>query len=171
MFLDQLCDVADIDYGTSELNVPFAKAELVTRLIGLARLHLHAAAAILTGGYDSRGAVQSALLATELSLKAGAAAQSLSEPELKQRFGHNLTALVDFVGGAWVAFDADRVRRVIARQPQYVPNRYAPIQPERREVGHVVMGAQYIVAEVVRQMSDRNLRSGMNQPLIRTYPT
>lgn len=56
-FLDQFSDVADIQYGTAELNTPFAKMELVTRFIDLARLHLHTAAAIVTGGYDYRGAV------------------------------------------------------------------------------------------------------------------
>lgn len=170
-FLDQFSDVADIQYGTAELKSPFAKMELVTRFIGLARLHLHAAAAIVTGGYDYRGAVQSSLLATELSLKSAVAAQDVNEAEIKRQFGHDLTALVNFVASAWPLFDADRTRRVIARQPDYVPNRYASVQPKRREVGHTVMSAQYVVAEVVRCMSDRNFRADLNRPLPRRYPT
>ena len=169
-YLDQFSDVADIQYGTSELNAPFARVELVTRFVGLARLHLHGAAAIVTGGYDYRGAVQSALLAIELSLKSAAAAQGLSEAEIKKRFGHDLVGLASFAGASWSSFDVDRVKRAIARQPQYVPNRYSPNQPERREVGHTVMGAQYVVAEVVRQMSDRNLRANLRQSFPRRYP-
>lgn len=168
--VDQFSDVADIQYGISELNPPFAKIELVDRFVGLARLHLHAAAAILTGGYDYRGAVQSALLATELALKSAVAAQALTEAAIKKQFGHNFNALTDFIASTWAFFDADRVRRVIAQQPQYVPNRYASTQPARREVGHTVMGAQYVVAEIVRQMSDRNFRGDLNRPLARRYP-
>lgn len=165
-FLDQFSDVADIQYGTSELKSPFAKMELVGRFIGLARLHLHAASAILTGGYDFRGAVQSALLATELAQKSGAAAQGLTEADIKKRFGHDVAALADFAGQSWPSFDVDRVRRVVSRQPKYAPNRYASIQPERREVGHLVMGAQYLVSEVVRQLSDRDFRAGLQPPVI-----
>jgi hypothetical protein len=170
VLLDQFSDVADIQYGTEELNAPFAKMDLVVRFLGLARLHLHAAAAIVTGGYDYRGAVQSALLATELSLKSGVAAHGLTEKDIKDKFGHKFTGLADCVGAAMPAFDTNRVRRVIAKQPQYVPNRYASDQPERREVGHIVMGAQYVVAEVVRQMSDRDFRTYLNAPSARRYP-
>lgn len=169
-FLDQFSDVADIQYGTAELKATFAKIELVERFIGLSRLHLHAAAAVLTGGYDYRGAVQSALLACELGLKAGAAAQGLGETEIKDRFGHRLGNLADAVGQGFPGFDRDRVRRVLAGQPQYVPNRYASAQPDRREVGHLVMGAQYLVSEVVRQLSDRDFRANLQPPLARRYP-
>lgn len=169
-FLDQFCDVTDIQYGASELKAPFSAMELICRFIGLARLHLHAAAAILTGGYDHRGAVQSALLATELSLKSGAAAQNLSEKAIKDQFGHDLDELAVFVGNVWPAFDADRVRRVISRQPKYVPNRYSANQPKRLEAGHTVMGAQYVVAEVMRQMSTRNMRGDLSTPFVRRYP-
>jgi hypothetical protein len=169
-FLDQFSDVADIQYGTVELKAPYAKMELAKRFIHLARLHLHAAAAVLTGGYDYRGAVQSALLANELALKSGAAAQGLAEADIKNRFGHDLTKLADFVAQAWPEFDQDRVGRVIARQPHYVANRYASAQPDRRETGHLVMGSQYLVSEVVRQFSNRNFRMNLHPLHTRRYP-
>jgi len=169
-FLDQFSDVADIQYGLSELEHPFAGTELVVRLTGLARLQLHAAAAILTGGYDFRGAVQSALLASELALKSVAAANDLSESEIKTRFNHNTSKLLDFAVASWPSLDGDRLGRVIGAQPQYVPNRYAADQPDRREVGHIVMGTQFIVAEVVRQMSKRNFRQNLSKVFPRRYP-
>jgi hypothetical protein len=170
VFLDQFCDVSDIQYGFRELKPPFAAMEPVTRFIDRARLHLHAAAAILTGGYDYRGAVQSALLATELSLKSPALAQGLTEDEIKKRFGHNYKALADFIFEAYPAIDVDRVRRVLDKQPGYVANRYDHGQPRRIEVGHIVMGAQYVVAEIIRLLSDRNLRADFQPPLARHYP-
>jgi len=92
-YLDQFFDVADVQYGVDELRKPFATIELVVRFIGLSRLHLHSAAAVLTGGYDHRGAVQAALLATELALKAGAAAQGLSSKTSKTGSGTNAATL------------------------------------------------------------------------------
>jgi hypothetical protein len=91
IFLDQCGDVADIQYGVDELNEPYASNELVRRFIGLARLHLHSASAVLTGGYDFRGAVQASLLAVELGLKAGAAAHGMPEGEIRQKFGHRVS--------------------------------------------------------------------------------
>jgi hypothetical protein len=167
---DQFYDVADVQYGTQELKKPFATTELVVRFIGLSRLHLHSASAVLTGGYDYRGAVQAALLATELALKAGAAARGLSEQDMKDEFGHRTSDAADFVGACWPSFEHARVKRVLVTHPPYVLNRYAATQPDRREVGHLVMGAQYIVSEIVRLMSGRDFRRDAKPPVPRRYP-
>lgn len=169
-YLDQFNDVADIQYGYMEAKKPFSDIELLMRFAGLAKLHLHGASAVLTGGYDFRGAVQSALLATELALKAGAAGQGLTEAKIKHQFGHKLNELAAFVGESWPDFDAARVQRVLSTQPLYVLNRYADEQPSRLAVGHIVMGAQFIVSEVIRQISDRRFRAGMNPVFPRRYP-
>lgn len=170
-FLDQFVDVTDIQYGSSELKKPFSEMELVERYIGKSRLHLHAAAAIVTGGYDYRGAVESALLATELALKSAAATQGLTEDALRNKpYGHNLKALIEIIEAAFPNFDAARVLRVVEKQPQYGPNRYSKDEPKRLKVGRIVMGAQYVAAEVVRQLSDRDFRETLDPHLARTYP-
>lgn len=171
MYLDQFNDVADIQYGYMEAKKPLSDIELLMRFAGLAKFHLHAASAVLTGGYDSRGAVQSALLAVELALKSGAAARGLTEAQIRSRFGHSLQRLVDYIHEGWPEFDADRVARTISKFPHYVPNRYSEIQPSRTEAGHIVMGAQYLVSEVIRQISDRRFRDGMRPAFPRRYPT
>ncbi len=167
---DQFADLFDLEYGIREMRSTYASIELVGRFLNLARLHLHSAAAILTGGFDYRGAVQSALLSTELALKGLVAATGLNEYEIKEKYGHRINVLVDVIGASWPTFDAPRVRRVIAAQPKYVPNRYSKTQPERVAVGHIVMGAQYICAEVTRQLSDRNFRQDGGHPWVRQYP-
>lgn len=169
-FLDQFSDVGDIQYGVQELKKPYSDIELVVRFIELSRLHLHSAAAILTGGFDYRGAVQSSILATELALKSGAAAFGLGEDEIKKRFNHRNSEIAEFVADRWTTFDLDRVKRVISKQPPYSQNRYSAQQPNRVEVGHLTMSAQYLVAEVVRQMCDRDFRNDLSPPFQRRYP-
>ncbi|MEX6507237.1 hypothetical protein [Jiella sp. M17.18] len=169
-YIDQFCDVADIQYGLQKRRRSYKDAEVLHRFLGLSRLHLHAAAAILTGGYDYRGAVQAGLLATELALKAGAAASGLTEREIKDRFAHKVAQTAQFLGDVWPSFDVARVQRVIAGQPPYVINRYSAEQPNRRDVGHLVMGAQFIVSEVVRQTSDQDFRRGLKPLVARSYP-
>ena len=170
IFVDQFVDVSDIQYGTSEIKKPYSDMQLVGRFLGLARLHLHSASAVLTGGYDYRGAAQAALLATELGLKAGLGAFGMTEPEIKSEFSHYTDRMVSYLSGRWPTFDGERVARTVKRQPQYVSNRYSAEQPTRREVGDLVMGAQYIVAEIVRQVSNRDFRSCFTPVPVRAYP-
>jgi hypothetical protein len=167
---DQFADLFDLEYGISEMHARYSKIELADRFLNLARLHLHASAAIVTGGFDYRGAVQSALLASELALKSLSAATGLGETEIKDRFGHNAGRLITYLEGNWPTFDAARVSRVVDAQPRYVLSRYAKEQPKRIKVGHVIMGAQYIAAEVTRQLSARNFRQDGGQAWIRKYP-
>lgn len=172
MLIDQVIDVGDADSGFETLTHPKAREPLVMKLLSLSRFHLHATAAILTGGYDYRGAVQSAILSSELVLKAGAAIAGATEADLKdpRKFGHNRANALDKAAEELPGLDRDRIARVIAAQPNYVENRYSDAQPSRIETGHLAMGAQYIAAEVIRQISSQNFRGSLTRPMPRTYP-
>ncbi|WP_155931538.1 hypothetical protein [Methylopila sp. 73B] len=170
--IDQVLDVLDIQYGSHIIKNPYKGIELVDRYIDYSRLHLHAAAAILTGGYDGRGAVQSALLSTELALKAAGAALGLTDDQLRERkqFGHDTLKLCNFIAGKIHTFDVERVKAVVDRQPKYVLNRYEASQPSPQVTGHVVMGAQYILSEVVRSLCEWDIRSQGVVKFSRKYP-
>jgi hypothetical protein len=67
-------------------------------------------------------------------------------------------------------FDVDRVVRTLKRLPPYVENRYSAEQPSRTETGHIVMGAQYVAGEVMRQITGYSIRAATEPPSERTYP-
>lgn len=167
MLWDQFVDLFDFGYGLME---PKAKLpELSDRFLGLAHFQLQAAAATLTGAYHRGGAVQSALLAIELMLKGVLAARGYDESRLR-KLGHDLGQLAAQVATLESGFDADRVARTIAKFPPLVTNRYDASQPNRVEAGRIVMGAQYVAAESMRQLSDRNFRDGMDHLVPRSWP-
>lgn len=172
ILVDQVIDIGDADSGLETLTHPKASEPLVTKLLNLSRFHLHATAAILTGGYDYRGAVQSAILSSELVLKAGAAIAGVTTQELKdgKKFGHDRMAALDKAVEALPGLDADRIARVIAAQPNYVENRYSEAQPSKIETGHLAMTAQYVAAEIIRQISSQDLRAKLTTPMPRSYP-
>ena len=115
--------------------------------------------------------MQSALIGTELALKAGLVAHGLTETELRKKdLGHNLTALTERLAPLAPKFDVARVLGVVSKFPPYVENRYDGAQPERRQVGSIIMGGQYVAAEVMRLFSDRDLRSAFSGELPRVYP-
>ncbi len=168
-FHDQFADIWDFGWGLLELGSTRSVGDECKNFMGLAHFQLQAAAAIVTGAYDFRGAVQSSLIATELALKGGLAASKLDLKALKN-LGHDLGALTAELEKHEPKLDGKRITETIGKFPSYVPNRYSPNQPDRRATGHIVMGAQYVAAEVMRQLTDRNFRSAAKDYPARSYP-
>lgn len=159
-FVDQSADVLDFGYGWGEFGDGREIDPRGRDLIWRAHVQLEAAAATATAAFDFRGTIQSALLGTELALKAGLAACGVSDDELKdpKKIGHNLENAAIRLGGLCKEFDVGRVLRVLKNFPNFVESRYKIPAPSRIETGHILMGAQYIASEVTRQFSDRNVR-------------
>jgi hypothetical protein len=119
--------------------------------------------------FDFRGAIQSALIGAELSIKAGLAAAGTDEAN-RRNFGHNLNSAANALSAFYPQFDVHRVLAATGQLPQYVANRYAAIQPSRVETRHIVMKAQYITGEVMRQVTGYSLRSALSGHPGRLYP-
>ncbi|MBD8890399.1 SEC-C metal-binding domain-containing protein [Roseibium litorale] len=172
IFVDQAADIIDFGHGWSEFcgyqNPDSRSRDLIWR----SHMQLEAAAATATSTCDFRGTIQSALLGTELALKAGLAARGISDEELRnpREFGHNLEAAAAKLGKLCNDFDADRVTRVVKTFPNFVKVRYTDPFPSRNETGHILMGAQYVASEVTRQFTDRNIRKDQSQLRARSYP-
>ena len=103
------------------------------------------------------------------SLKGSLAALGLGEKD-RRKYSHNLSAAANALFVAWPDFDIKRVLSTISRLPPYVANRYSPIQPTRVEVGHMVMGAQFIAGEVMRQTTGYSIRNAQPTLAKRVYP-
>lgn len=170
-FTDQAADILDFGYGWQEFGNGRSIGDRARDLIWRAHVQLEAAAATATGAYDYRGTVQSALLGTELALKAGLAAHGMTDRELAGRgLGHNLTALTAKLATFVPDIDANRIGRVVATFPDFVSSRYDTPPPDRVPTGHIIMGAQYVASEVTRRFSDRDCRSDNPGSPPRAYP-
>ncbi len=166
---DQAMDLLDFGYGWMEFGHNRTIDPRGPALIFRSHVQLEAAAATATGAYDYRGTIQSALLGSELAIKAGLAAHGLSDDELKD-FGHNQKRAARKLADIENSFDLDRVIRVVAQFPDYVKSRYAGAAPDRKKTGHILMGAQYVASEVTRLFSDRNIRKDNPGIAARSYP-
>jgi len=169
-FLDQALDLLDFGYGMSEFGQGRSLPPLASDLIYRSHIYLEAAAATATGAFDFRGTMQSALLGSELALKAGLAAHGTPEDELRQKYRHDQRKATRKLGNLEADFDSDRVERVVAGFPDYVATRYAGSQPTRQQVGYVLIGAQYVASEVTRRFSGRDIRKDAGSTHARTYP-
>jgi hypothetical protein len=170
MYMDQFTDIIDFAGGVGGLGDYKTPPTDALEIFWLAAFQLQAAAAALSVAFDFRGAVQSALIGAELALKAGLAAIGANEDERK-KYRHNLASAAMAYSAAQPNFDLARVLATTKRLPAFVENRYSPEQPTRIETGHIVMGAQYIAGEVMRQITGFSFRSVLDPPATRVYPS
>src|ERR1041385_2736943 len=169
-FIDQFVDIFDFAGGIAPLGDFKTPPQEALELFWLAAFQLQAAAAILSVAFDFRGAIQSALIGAELALKAGLAAQGIDEAGRKKH-GHNLQSAALAFATAHSGFDINLVEQTLSTMPAYVKNRYSPTQPNRQQTGHIVMGAQYVAAEVMRQLTLLSARTTMPEFAQRIYPS
>lgn len=138
------------DYG----EVP----ESALPLLQLAAFQTQSAAATLCAAFDERGAIQSALVSAELSMKAALAGAGIGESELKN-LGHDFVKLAEAVGSAYEKFELRAVMDHARSLPELVPNRYSSKQPGRNETGSIVMSSQAIAGAVARVLTGGSLLS------------
>lgn len=169
IFIDQFVDIFDFGGGIGRLGDFKRPPEPALDMFQLATFQFQAATAALRLAFDFRGAIQSSLIATELAMKAGLAAAGVAEGE-RRKHGHNLLTMAEQYALAMPRFDLPRVTAAIQRMPAYVENRYSPNQPSRVETGHIAMNAQYIGAEVMRQVTGYSIRDALTGVSARTYP-
>jgi hypothetical protein len=169
-FEDQALDLFDFGYGYFEFGhsrtVPDEGKELIYR----SHIHLEAAAATATSAYDFRGTVQSALIGTELALKAGLACHGVDDTKLRRTYGHNLVKAACGLGDLEPGFDLERAVRAVSSFPDFAQSRYSGAQLTRLETGHILMKAQFVASEVTRTFTERNLRKNEGSIRPRSYP-
>jgi hypothetical protein len=169
MFNDQFIDIFDFGGGIGNFDGYRTPPTEALEIFWLSAFQFQAAAAALSVAFDFRGAIQSALIGAELSIKAGLAAAGTDEAS-RRKFGHNLSSAVDALSAIYPHFDVNRTLAAVGQLPPYVANRYATTQPNRVETGHIVMKAQYVAGEVMRQVTGYSLRSALSGHSERLYP-
>ena len=159
-FLDQFIDLEDFVYGFDDVSKQESLNEKTLVWWLKAKQQLEAAAAIILGSFDKDAIVQNCCIAVELLLKGVLIQNGITEEELSNRkkYSHNLEKLVikstDFLSN----IDKNTILFVIKTFPDYVKNRYEANKLSRSELGTILMYAQYVAGEVLRQFSDRNCR-------------
>lgn len=159
-FTDQWIDLFDFVYGLDDIAKTKSHPTQAIEFWQLAKQQLEGAAATLLGSIDKYTVIQNSIIAMELLLKGVLLAQGESEANLK-KYGHKMGGLVDKTCGLVPDADHDRLRLVVDRTPPLVERRYQTKDYKRTEIGQMMMDAQFVAGEVLRQFSDRNIRSGL----------
>ena len=150
-----VADLWDFAYGVDDLSHGTGNAP---QLLANARASLAATARILAGDVDIDAAVQTICLTAELALKGALAARGWTEPKYR-KLSHHLEKLAEALIGEVSTARDDHLRGAVAHFPDYVGTRYASHGMTRTELMVLAMRAQFVAAEALRRVSDRDLAS------------
>jgi hypothetical protein len=159
-FIDQWIDLFDFVYGLDDASKLTNHPPQAVEFWQLAKQQLEGAAATLLGSIDKYTVIQNSIIAMELLFKGTLLAQGEPEARLK-KYGHKMGDLVDKACQIMPQADQDRLKLVVDRTPPLVERRYQAKSYKRTEIGQIMMDAQYVAGEVMRQFSDRDMRSGL----------
>jgi hypothetical protein len=152
-----VCDLWDFGYGTADL---ISYGSPARDLLNNARSSVVATPRILSGIIDIDSAVQTACLTAELSMKAALTHLGWTEQELR-KLSHHLTKLAEALIGTKPTLNDDRLRIACTKFPNYVESRYSPHGLTRLELMALAMRAQFVAADAIRRVADRNLAGDM----------
>ncbi|RKS17080.1 HEPN domain-containing protein [Pseudomonas sp. WPR_5_2] len=148
-----VCDLWGFGYGVDDL---IRSGSPATDLLKNARSSVAATPRILSADLDLDAAVQTACLTAELAMKAALIHLGCTEERVR-KLSHHLTKLADELIATKPASSDDRLRKACAKFPNYVETRYAPHGLTRLELMALAMRAQFVAADAIRRISQRNL--------------
>jgi len=160
-FIDQWIDLFDFVYGLDDNSKLGNHPDRAIEFWQLAKQQLEGAAATLLGSIDKYTVIQNSIIAMELLLKGALLASGDTEASVK-RYSHKMNDLVAKACELMPNADHDRIKLVVSRTPPLVERRYQAKDYKRIEIGQVMMDTQFIAGEVLRQFSDRDIRSSLN---------
>jgi hypothetical protein len=160
IFKDQWIDLFDYVYGLDDVSKLETHSGQAIEYWQLAKQQLEGAAATLLGSIDKYTVIQNSIIAMELLLKGALSARGEGESGLK-KYGHRMNDLVDRACELMPNADHARLKLVIGRSPPLVERRYQAKDYKRTELGQIMMDAQFLSGEVLRQFSDRDIRSSL----------
>ena len=148
-----VADLYDFGFSLDDLHKTAASSPT---LWDRAAASLCAASSTLRTGYSIDDAIQSAHLAAETAIKGTLNHLGVNEAR-RRELGHSLPALADELISLAPRANASRLKDACDRFPAYVTTRYERHGLSTAEIMRLAMRAQYVAAEALRCVSDRNL--------------
>ena len=154
-----VADLWDFAYGVDDLQGQSSSAD---QLWNNARAAISATSRTLVGGYDIDSVVQSACLSAELAMKGMLSFTGWPEKKFKS-LNHRLVDISAAVISERPSDNDEMLRSACSNFPDYVKTRYEHHGLSRIELITLGMRGQYVAAEALRRVSDRNLGSEIEQ--------
>ena len=159
IFFDQVIDLMDFIYGLDDVRGEKTLPDKTLLYWLKAKQQLEAVSATVLGSFDKDAITQNSCLATELILKGALIIGGVPDNELIHKYGHKLINLANKAIEQLPNIDKEVMLFVVNKFPDYVQDRYNDTGLSRLELGNLLMYAQYVGGEILRQFSKRNFRT------------
>lgn len=168
--IDQFADVYDFDASACPLKTEFHQNKIVSDFVSISRRSLVAAGSAIIEYQGGQAAVQNAMHAVEIILKAFLVAHGLTECDLKSRIGHSIGKMLQEIEKNCPKVNVAHIRSLAKSWPDYTDNRYELLTASPLEMATIITHAQFVVSEIVRQLTVSNFRANANQQWRRVFP-
>jgi len=145
----QLCDVWDVGTQLAPMDDKERLTGRIAELFDLASYHLTAAVSTVSQRSANRGAAQSALIASELAIKAVHLKNGRTEDWIKKHVYHDLSKDLPEIQ-AMLGNDYVLVLDAVKRLPPLVAERYGNVELQARKIADLVILSQQILGAVAR---------------------
>ena len=155
-----ICDLFDIAFGIDDIFKEKESNESLTYWLEMILSSTMSAAFALSENINLANAIQSSLLSVELAAKSSLMYLGCDANYIKS-LGHCRKMIKENLISYKIIDKNDNFFEIYYSLPKYVDSRYKPQNLSKQELVNIAIKSQFLVSEIIRKISKRNLARDM----------
>ena len=155
-----ICDLFDIAFGIDDIFKEKESNESLTYWLEMILSSTMSAAFALSENINLANAIQSSLLSVELAAKSSLMYLGCDANYIKS-LGHCRKMIKENLISYKIIDENDDFFEIYYSLPKYVDSRYKPQNLSKQEMVNIAIKSQFLVSEIIRKISKRNLARDM----------
>ena len=155
-----ICDLYDIAFGIDDILKEKESNEILVYWLEMILSSTMSAAFALSENINLDNAIQSSLLSVELAAKSSLMYLGCDANYIKS-LGHCRKMIKENLISYKIIDENDDFFEIYYSLPKYVDSRYKPQNLSKQELVNIAIKSQFLVSEIIRKISKRNLARDM----------
>lgn len=155
-----ICDLYDIAFGIDDILKEKESNEILVYWLEMILSSTMSAAFALSENINLANAIQSSLLSVELAAKSSLMYLGCDANYIKS-LGHCRKMIKENLISYKIIDENDDFFEIYYSLPKYVDSRYKPQNLSKQELVDIAIKSQFLVSEIIRKISKRNLARDM----------
>ena len=151
-----ICDLYDIAFGIDDILKEKESNEILVYWLEMILSSTMSAAFALSENINLTNAIQSSLLSVELAAKSSLMYLGCDANYIKS-LGHCRKMIKENLISYKIIDENDDFFEIYYSLPKYVDSRYKPQNLSKQELVNIAIKSQFLVSEIIRKISKRNL--------------
>lgn len=151
-----ICDLYDIAFGIDDILKEKESNEILVYWLEMILSSTMSAAFALSENINLANAIQSSLLSVELAAKSSLMYLGCDANYIKS-LGHCRKMIKENLISYKIIDENDDFFEIYYSLPKYVDSRYKPQNLSKQELVNIAIKSQFLVSEIIRKISKRNL--------------